>query len=159
MRSQSTANEGEVEQVITVSIEEYSAAAEIARAEGVRVEKLEDRNLVDPVSISLILIGGSAAVSMVIYLIEQQKGGQVFDLRPGAMRTAYRSREIAYGYVLLILADGSVSVEVKEPRGMFGQVLDTLRLLVKESTGVGAGHLANEAKTALGGAALIHLTE
>lgn len=120
------------------------------------MERLDDRSLVDSVSLSIMLIGGSLAVSTVAYFIEQRKGGQVFDMRPDAGRRAYRSPDIAFGYVQVILADGTVRVEVKEPKGMFGQVLDSLALIVRESAGVGAKDLANRAALELGDIVTVH---
>jgi hypothetical protein len=152
--ARSTAEErhGTVEQVVTITFEDYGEVVREASAHGVQLEKLEERNLVDPASASVILIGTSLAVSTVLYLIEQRKGGQVFDLRPGAQRPAYRSPDITYGYVQIIATDGSVSVEVKEPKGMFGQVLDTLSLIVRESIGSARMPVKSRVEDALGDA-------
>ncbi len=144
--------QGTVEHLVTVGLDDYDKLVESASTENVQLEKLEDRHLVDPASISVILIGTSLAVSTVAYFVEQRKGGQVFDLTPEANRPAYRTKDIAYGYVLIIAIDGSVSVEVKEPKGMFGQVLDTLALLVKESVGTGAAPMKRRVEDALGDA-------
>jgi len=140
-----------------VAADDYADLVNVASAEDVQVEKLEDRNFVDPASVSVILIGTSLAISTVVYMIELRKGGQVFDLRPQADRPAFRSKDIAYGYVQIIALDGSVSVEVKEPRGMFGQVLDTLALLVKESVGSSAAPMQKRVEQALGDAVRVEL--
>lgn len=156
-RPASTANDGHdsSEVLVTVAIDDYSGLVDVAADEGVQIEKLEHRNLVDPASISVILIGTSLAVSTVVHIVEMRKGGQVFDSRPGASRPAYRSKDIAYGYVQIIAMDGSITVEVKEPRGMFGQVLDTLALLVKESIGSPSAPLQERVADVLGDAASI----
>ena len=139
-----------VEHFVAIDPDDYASVVEMAGSEGVGVERLEGRNLVDPASISVILIGSSLAVATVASLIDQRRGGQVFDMRPDASRPAYRSKEITYGYVLVIATDGSVSVEVKEPKGMFGQVLDTIASIVKDSMGSSAAATKGRIEDALG---------
>lgn len=154
-RSESDDRQGAVEEIVTIPIEHYGDLFKAASSEGVQIEKLEDFNLVDPESISVILLGTSLAVSTVAYLVEQWRGGQVFDLRVEAKRPAYRSKDIVFGLVEIIAVDGSVSVEVKEPKGMFGQVLDTLAPLIHESVGTAARPLKKRLEDVLGDAASV----
>ncbi|RBY77390.1 hypothetical protein DQ239_10910 [Blastococcus sp. TF02-09] len=147
----------QVEDYAIVGVEDEDRVRRFAAAEGVRVETDDSRRLVDPATITLVMFGSSLAVATVAHFIEESKGGQVFDMRPDAPRPAYRSKQIAYGYVQMIAADGTVSVEVKEPRGMFGQVLDTLRLLVKDATGMQADAVSALVQDSVGDAARVHV--
>lgn len=84
----------------------------------------------EPVTtVALILIGTALAVSATEHFIDARKGGQVIDLRPGALATFYRSPDIIYGLVIILAVDGTVTVEVKEPKGSFGTVIEALRQL------------------------------
>jgi RNA binding exosome subunit len=67
--------------------------------------------------------------------LEQRKGGQVIDLRPGAPKAFYRTPDVVYGTVVIVTVDGKVTVEVvtvevREPEGMFGKVVSTLPQLL-----------------------------
>src|SRR4051794_25535563 len=97
-----------------------------AEANGVKVTVVKESGFLDPLSISVILLGGSAAVSTVMYWAEQRKGGQVLDLRPTAPKREYRSRDVVFGLVIIITVDGKVTVDVKEPKGAFGIVMAAL---------------------------------
>lgn len=55
-----------------------------------------------------------------LHVLEQRKGGQVIDLRPGAPKAFYRAPGVVYGTVII------VTVEVKELDGMFGKVISSL---------------------------------
>ncbi|MFF6954693.1 hypothetical protein ACFZAD_39595 [Streptomyces iakyrus] len=86
-------------------------------------------------TVTLILLGTATAVGAVQHALEQRKGGQVIDLRPGASKALYRTADVVYGTVVIIAEDGSVTVEVKEPDGMFGKVMSTLPQLVSGGDG------------------------
>lgn len=121
-----------------------------ARAEGVEVTVVEESGFLDPVTATVLLFGGAAAVGTVMYALEVRKGGQVFDLRPNAPRQAYRSKDVAYGLVLLIAPDGKVTVEVKEPKGAFGIVVDALRGAVVDLAKPAADGVKAAAEKAVG---------
>jgi len=76
--------------------------------------------------------------------LEQCKGGQVIDLRPGALKEFYRTPVVVYGTMLIVAVDGKVTVEVKEPDGMFGKVISTLPQLL---TGGGSAEQVAQAVT------------
>jgi hypothetical protein len=40
---------------------------------------------------------------------------------------------VVYGLVVIIATDGKVTVEVKEPKGMFGQVIDAIRGILSDA--------------------------
>ena len=140
----------DVQEWVIVDAEEKDAALRIARENGVEVQVFEERGFEPVTTVTLALLGGAAAVSTVAYLIDQWKGGQVIDLRPGALKPAYRTRDVTYGLVLIIASDGQVTVEVKEPKGMFGQVVEALSGITVEVGKAGIGAVAEAAKAAVG---------
>ena len=124
----------------------------LASQNGVEVEEVPSRGIEPVTTVTLLLFGGAAAVATVAYLVDQTKGGQVIDLRDKAPKIAYRSREVTYGLVLIVAKDGTVTVDVKEPRGMFGQVTDALKGLSVELGKTGIAAVAEAAKKAVGDA-------
>jgi hypothetical protein len=97
------------------SSSELDHARRIASDNGVDLEQLEVRALEPVTTVTLIVMGSSLAVATVVYLLDKHKDGQVIDLRPGAPKAFYRSKDVVYGLVLIIATDGKVTVEVKEP--------------------------------------------
>lgn len=92
---------------------------------GVRVKKVGVRSL-DPVTY-VELIGGLGAVALVIERWgERRRGGQVVDLRPGAAKPVYRDPDVLFGYVVVLLADGRVEVQVKETANRLAEIVDHL---------------------------------
>ena len=77
-------------------------------------------------------------------LVDQHKGGQVIDLRPGSPRPVYRSRDVVHGLVVVITHSGVVRVEVLEPQGMFGTVCKSLVSALPELTGAGAAEVVRK---------------
>lgn len=138
----------DAELTIVVDSEDLEWVKGIGVEQGVTVDTIDERGFVDGVSVTLLIIGSAAAVGAVASLLDQRKGGQVFDLRPGAPRFAYRTKDVTHGFVAVIAADGTLTVEVKEPRGMFGQVIDVLGDVLKDATGAST----KELKAALDGA-------
>jgi hypothetical protein len=121
-----------VEQTVVVDIDDRAKLLQLASAHGVEVTPVGRRSI-DPITmVALTLTGTALAVGMVMHLIDREKGGQVIDLRPGATKMIYRTHELVYGLILIISHDGAVSVEVKEPKGMLGAVLETLRGILSD---------------------------
>ncbi|MFE1883616.1 hypothetical protein [Streptomyces diastatochromogenes] len=102
------------------------AARELAAAHGVELHEVPRRGVEPVTTVTLVLMGAATAVGALQHALEQRKGGQVIDLRPGAPRTLYRTPDVVYGTVVVLAADGTVTVEVKEPDGMFGKVISVL---------------------------------
>ncbi len=146
-----------VQEILIIDREDLTQARRVAAANGVDVEEIDVRGI-EPVStVTLLLFGATAAVATVVYLLENAKGGQVIDLRPGASATFYRSKDLVYGLVVVLATDGKVTVEVKEPRGMFGPVVDTLKDIVADHGKAGIEQVGREAKRAVGGAADVNV--
>lgn len=116
--------------IVVLDPSQITAARELAEAHGVEVE-LVPRLGIEPVTtVTLVLVGSAVAVGALQHVLEQRKGGQVIDLRPGAPKAFYRTTDLVYGLVLIIAVDGAVTVKVKEPSGMFGKVISTLPQLL-----------------------------
>jgi hypothetical protein len=115
---------------IIVDKAEVQFVEEIAEAHEVTVKQAEQRGI-EPVStVVLTLFGVFSAVGAVEHVLEQRRGGQVIDLRPQGGPAFYRTPKLEHGIVLIIAADGKVTVRIKEPDAMFGKVIATLPRLL-----------------------------
>jgi hypothetical protein len=115
------------QEVIVVGHEEQSLAQGVAEVHGVQVRALSAKGIEPTATVALILIGTPLAVATVSRVLEQRKGGQVIDLRPGAPRPFYRTPDVSYGLVVVVSTDGQVLVHVKRPDDMFTEVMGILR--------------------------------
>lgn len=82
----------------------------------------------EPVTGIIIIGAGAAVAGALAYVAEVLRGGQVIDFQPGAKKTFYRSRDVQYGLIVIIPAEGpdKVRVELKEPRNYFNEVVKDL---------------------------------
>ncbi len=112
--------------VVVLEPSQVQSVRELAAAHGVEVEQVPSLGLEPVATVTLVLMGAAAAVGAVLHILEQRKGGQVIDLRAGAPKAFYRTPDVVYGTVVIVAQDGTVTVEVKEPDGMFGKVISTL---------------------------------
>jgi len=112
--------------VLVLEQSQVPAARELAADHGVAVDEVPVRGIEPVATVTLVIMGAAAAVGAVLHLLEQRKGGQVIDLRPGAPKAFYRTPDVVYGTVVIVDANSKVTVEVKEPDGMFGKVISTL---------------------------------
>jgi len=126
-------------------------AISVAAENGVLIEADIEDGLLDPGTLTVLLIGGSLAVSTVVYLLDKRRGGQVIDLRPHADPIMRRDRGLQFGLVSMITTDGQVIVTVREPRGMFGLVLDTIRAIIVDLSGLPAPAVSDRVTEAVGG--------
>lgn len=115
------ADDGSYE-VLILDEQDLDYLQKIAIEHDVTLTELPRRALEPIATVSVALAGAGFAVATVLHLMERRKGGQVIDLRPTATRLMYRSSDVLYGLVVLIALDGTVTVEVHEPKGMFGPV-------------------------------------
>lgn len=116
--------------VVVVDSSQVPVVHELAAAHGVAVEQVPERGI-EPVStVTLILVGAAVAVSSVRHALEQHKGGQVIDLRPGAPKAFYRTPDLEYGIVVIVAMDGRATVKVNKSDDMFGKVISTLPRLL-----------------------------
>lgn len=141
--------------LLVVDPEDREFVETIAAENGVQAAEVDQDGFLDPVTLSFVLLGSVAAIGTVTYLVDRRKGGQVFDLRPGAPRPQYRSKDIEYGLVLIIATDGKATVEVHEPRGMLGQVIDAIKDIVGQLGKAGIEQIGKSATAAVGDTAKV----
>jgi hypothetical protein len=134
-----TTREGDsTEEVLMAPVSDIAYLREIAEHHGVEVVETKSTG-VEPVStIAVVLVGTVLAVSTVSRLLEERKGGQVIDMRPGANLAVFRSRDVQYGLIVVLAADGTVTVRGKDSQ-------DKLSLLVECLSGLATQKI--EAKT------------
>ena len=135
---------------VSLGTEDLEYAKSVATKHGVTIEADTEDGLLDPGTLTVLLMGGSLAVSTVVYLLDKRRGGQIIDLRPNADPIARRDKGLQFGLVTLIAPDGQVLVTVKEPRGMYGQVLDTLRSTIVDLAGLPAPVVSDRVKDVVG---------
>ena len=144
--------EGEqTSELIVVDKGDRALVTQIFAENGVTATEVDQSDFLDPLTISFVILGTTAAVGLVEYLIDKAKGGTVIDMRTGAPSPQYRSKGLAYGVIQIIAVDGKVTVEVHEPKGLIGQVLDAVVQIVKGAAGGGAQAVAGTVKNALAG--------
>jgi hypothetical protein len=122
--------ESQIQSVVVLDPSQVPAARTLATAHGVEVEQVPRSGIEPLATVTLVLVGTAAAVGAVLHILDQRKGGQVIDLRPGAPKAFYRTPDVVYGTVVIVAVDGKVTVEVKEPDGMFGKVISALPQLL-----------------------------
>lgn len=128
-------SESPTQSFVILDAAQVKTAQSLAAAHGVEAEQLPQRGI-DPVAtVTLVLAGSAAAVGTVLHLLDQRKGGQVIDLRPGTPKPFYRTPQLMYGMVVIVAVDGRVTVMVKRPDGMFGKVIAALPELLAGSGG------------------------
>ena len=142
-------------EVIVIDRDDLSAVREIAATNDVELTALPTSAFEPITTIALLLTGSALAISTVAYLIDKRKGGQVIDLRPGTPKPFYRTSDVVYGLVLIVAMDGTVTVEVKEPKGMFGVVVEALQGMTASLAEVSIEAIAALAKSRLAGKAVI----
>ncbi len=115
-----------VHQIVGVESEEdLSLLRQIAEEDGLTVEEPPEPEIL-PGLLVLVIVGAAGAVAGAIdYCREKRKGGQVIDLSKTNDDERFRRvKGLQYGLVVVIAADGrGVTVDVKEPRGFFAQIV------------------------------------
>ncbi|HEY1574622.1 MAG TPA: hypothetical protein VGG05_25040 [Pseudonocardiaceae bacterium] len=138
----------EQESVVVLDASQVAAARALAAAHDVEVDEAPRLGIEPVTTVTLVLIGTVTGVGSVLHILEQRKGGQVIDLRPGTPKAFYRTPDVVYGTVVIITVDGKVTVEVKEPEGMFGKVIATLPKML--SAGGGTTQVSRTVTTEFG---------
>ena len=145
--------------LVVVEPEDVDYVRGLAAQHGLRVDEIDVRGL-EPVStVTLALLGAATLISLVSHMIEEHKGGQVIDLRLNSPKAFYRTKDLIFGLVVILAEDGTVTVEVKEPRGTFGQVLEALKSLLVELAGSSFKEVAAAAQRKVGDAASVTITQ
>src|SRR6266702_5642089 len=125
----------DVEHLVALEPDDLNAAHALATEHGVALVELPTKGIEPVAGVTVILLGSALAVGTVANLLDRRKGGQVIDLRPGASRVLYRSRDLIYGLVVLVAIDGTVTIQVREPKGMFGTVVAAVKDLIVDLSG------------------------
>jgi hypothetical protein len=119
-------------EVVILDREDLEFAQDAAREQGVEVQVLTPTGFEPVCTVTLILMGSTLAVATLARILDQRKGGQVIDLRPGAPKPFYRTRDVVYGLVVVVSQDGQVLVHVKQPEDLFTEVAANLRTITAE---------------------------
>ncbi|MEV6557965.1 hypothetical protein AB0M22_19780 [Nocardia sp. NPDC051756] len=119
-------------ELVVLEPSDVPTAHALAELHGIEVQQVPRRGIEPVTTVTLVLIGSITAVGAVMQGLEQRKGGQVIDLRPGVSKAIYRTPDVVYGTVIVMTADGVVTVEVKEPEGMFGKIVAALPGMLAE---------------------------
>lgn len=107
------------------SPEDEALLRQVAAEYGVEIERTEETRDFGIVVGVFIVFGAAAAVAGAVSdYLERKKGGQVIDLRRDAEDVAYRDEGVVYGLIVVIAEDGKVTVDVKEPKGFFLNVVN-----------------------------------
>ncbi len=136
--------------VVLVDPEDREYVLGLAREHDVEAEEAEVHGIEPVITVTLLLFGAAAAVGAVQQLVESHKGGQMIDLRPNAPKIAYRDKGVVYGTVIMIATDGKVTVEVHEPKGMFGQVMEALTKVAVDTATASIEAIGEAAKKIVG---------
>jgi hypothetical protein len=111
---------------------------------------------VEPVSAILV---GAAIVTAAKFVMDwwsRRPGGLVIDLRPGAADDLYRDKDLPWGYVVVFMADGKVTIETKDaPKDamerLVGDVISggfsTVKAVSDAAKGAGAAGVKPEPST------------
>ena len=137
------------EEFLMVPTQDVEYLRDIADQNGVAVAESGSLGI-EPVSTTAVaLLGSSLAINTVRRLLEERRGGQMIDLRPGAGRAAYRSRDVQYGLIVVLTADGTVTVRATNSQDELALIIEALRGLVAGST-TDAGAVAQTVRERLG---------
>ena len=123
----------------------------VAAEHGVEIEIRDQKGFIGAATLMVVFLGSALAVATVSRLLEQHRGGQILDLRPGALKQAYRSSDVVYGLVVIFASDGTVSVDVKQPNDMFIVVVEEIRKALAGVTKASAATVGAAVKAAVGG--------
>ncbi|MGY1638200.1 hypothetical protein ACI78V_16265 [Geodermatophilus sp. SYSU D00742] len=138
-------------EIVVVRPDEVDTLLDLARQHDVAVERIPGRGFEPVTMLTFSIIGTTMAVATLVYLLDRRKGGQIVDLRPGAARMIYRTTDVAYGLVVMIAVDGSLKIEVREPKGMFGQVSEIVTGLSGQLLGQGVSDVKKAVEGQVGG--------
>jgi hypothetical protein len=144
-------------EVLVVAGSELANARSLAAEHGVSIEPVPDRGIEPVTTVTLLLIGPAVAVGAVRQALDQRRGGQVIDLRPGAPASFYRTTDLAYGLIVVIAVDGKVTLRSSDTSNVLDKVISALPMLTAGNNG-GAKQAAKVLARALGSDAEVTMT-
>lgn len=143
--------------LVVVGPDDLDYVRALAGEQGLDVEVVEQEGFLPGVELLVVLAGAAGAVAFVLSALDRRKGGQVFDLRPGATRLAYRTPDVVYGLVVVIGVDGTVKVEVHQPKDMFASVIEAVQKVIADIASPVAEALAEAVRNVVGDAAEVEV--
>ena len=147
--------EQETQLTVSVDEEDVTFLRELAAEQGAEIDVATTEGFEPVTTVTVIVIGTAFAVATIGDLLERHRGGQVIDLRENAPRIAYRDKGLMYGLVVVRRADGEVVVDVKEPKGMFGQVVEDVTKMAGGLAGASLAAAADAVRGTVGDAATV----
>lgn len=145
-------------EILILDSSELPNAQALAAERGARTELVPNRGIEPVTTVTLLLIGPALAVGAVRQALEQRRGGQVIDLRPGAPKTFYRTADLTYGLIVVVTSDGKVTVQTSDTGKVFNKLISTLPMLMTDGN-IGAKEAARVLAAALGPDAEVAATE
>lgn len=112
-------------------------------------EEPSDAEHIAPLIILAIGGGAAAVAGALTYWSQLRKGGQMIDLRESPPKV-WRDKGLVYGLVVVVLQDGSVKIEVHEPKGFFLEVVNSVIGAVKDIAEKGIETVTKAAEAAVG---------
>lgn len=98
--------------------EDLEIVRSAASKSGIQLKEPTRVSVVEPITFVLAVGGvialGTFVLDMWERLRQKRKGAVVVDLREGAKDQLYRDSDLPYGYVVTFLADGKVTIEIKD---------------------------------------------
>lgn len=114
------------ERVLLVPLEDIGYLREVTGLHGVELAESKPAGVEPTATIAVALLGGVWAVNTVCRLLDDRKGGQVIDVRPGVRRSVYRSRDVQAGLIVILAADGTVTLHCRDSQDRLGMVIESL---------------------------------
>jgi hypothetical protein len=152
---------GEITERVIFESEEEARQFEalVADYEDVEVKREPAGEGIAPI-IVLLVIGGAAGVAGALaHWSEVRKGGQVIDLTPNADPWVYRTKDLVYGLVAIKAKDGTVTVDVKEPKGYFLEIVQAVVTAVQSVAEKTVAAVKTAAETAAGDKADVEVSD
>ncbi len=148
-------DEVDADEVVVVSRQDLDFARETAQAHGVRADVLSVGGIEPVATVALLIAGSALAVSSVCRILDQRKGGQVIDLRPGVRSPLYRTPQLLYGVIVVLARDGTVTVEVARPDDMFTELISVVSGVTRGARGLAGQELLGRVQQACSGNAIV----
>lgn len=150
IKRMTTCEGGSTEEVLMTPVSDIPYLREIAEHHGVEVVETKSTG-VEPVStIAVVVVGSVLAVNTVSRLLEERKGGQVIDMRAPANLAVFRSRHVQYGLIVVLAADGTVTVQCKDSQDKLGLLVECLSGLATRKVDAKTNAIAEAARGQLG---------
>lgn len=119
-------NSDDTEEILFVASSEMDFLRETASAKGVVLHEPSSRSIEPLVTIAVVLVGSSAMIASVIKILDEYRGGQVIDMRRGARRRIYRTRDVKFGLVVVLRDNEDVTLYKNDLDGKLDALKESL---------------------------------